>query len=273
MTVLIITIIILFLFIIIASSSDNSTAVTSKNVDSTSRKNSNKDQQSAPKAVSESIRSTEPSSTSHRSTPRSSSIPRTARRSNSSPTPTETQPPTTRIAASQIALKADWESYRRMVARKNIQALYHFTDRRNLPSIRQYGGLYSWSYCEEHHIEIPVRSSNDLSRELDVRRLLQDFVRLSFNPNQPMMYVAQKRGVDPFVLEISPEVIYWLHTKFSDINATSNNARVGPSLQDFININFPLALRGTWTTEEEKAAIQAEVLVKTMIPIQFIRNI
>jgi hypothetical protein len=88
-----------------------------------------------------------------------------------------------------------------------------------------------------------------------------------------MMYVAQGRGVVPVVLEISPEVIFWLHTQFSNVNATANNASIGSSIQDFKNINFPLALSGNWTTAEEKAFIQAEVLVKTKLPIQFIRNI
>jgi len=88
-----------------------------------------------------------------------------------------------------------------------------------------------------------------------------------------MMYVVQSRGVDPLILEISPEVIYWLETQFSDVNATANNANVGPSLQDFQRINFNLALQGNWQTPEEKAQIQAEVLVKMTIPIHFIRNI
>ncbi len=172
-----------------------------------------------------------------------------------------------------VPLKRDWQQFRQLVDEHKIQRLFHFTDRRNLESIRKHGGLFSWSYCDDHGITIPFPASNDLSKALDVRKGLQDFVRLSFNAHQPMMYVVQSRGVNPFVLEISPEVIYWLETQFSDINATSNGANVGPTIQDFQRINFTLAIPGNWTTPAEKALIQAEVLVKTKIPIQFIRNI
>lgn len=172
-----------------------------------------------------------------------------------------------------VALKSDWQQFQQLIDRHRIHTLFHFTDRRNIDSIRRHGALFSWSYCDHHGINIPVPASNDLSKALDLRKGLQDFVRLSFNPSQPMMYVAQSRGVIPFVLEISPEVIYWLETQFSDINATSNGANVGPTIQDFQRINFTLAIPGNWTTPAEKAQIQAEVLVKTKIPIDFIRNI
>jgi hypothetical protein len=181
--------------------------------------------------------------------------------------------PPTDTKASAVPRKPDWHDFEKLVVEKKITALYHFTDKRNIPSIKKHGALYSWSYCIANKITIPNSASNELSKSLDAWKGLEDFVRLSFNPSQPMMYVAKKKGVDPFILEIAPEVIYWLETQFSNVNATANNAIVGSFIQHFRNINFDFALQGNWNTPEEKAFIQAEVLVRTKLPIHFIRNI
>ena len=70
------------------------------------------------------------------------------------------------------------------------------------------------------------KGSSKLSRKLDQNKGLGDFVRLSFTPNHPMLYVALKeaRLVDPIVLEIDLSVILIPGTRFSDRNAA-------PSLQ------------------------------------------
>lgn len=42
-----------------------------------------------------------------------------------------------------------------------IRKLYHFTDRANLQSIIQHGGLYSWEDCAIKGIVIPRSGSNE----------------------------------------------------------------------------------------------------------------
>ena len=59
--------------------------------------------------------------------------------------------------------------------------MYHFTDRANIPSIKKHGGPYSWYTCEQKSIEIKMPGGNQLSRDLDLRYNLHDYVRLSFN--------------------------------------------------------------------------------------------
>ena len=68
-------------------------------------------------------------------------------------------------------------------------------------------------------------------------------------------------------------MIYWEETLFSDENATANSVIIGGGLDDFKRINFELAKSGLWQNEEEKKLIQAEVLVKSHIPLNFIKNI
>jgi len=147
-----------------------------------------------------------------------------------------------RIAERQRNWKTDWQAFQRVIAEKNITVLYHFTDRANLQSIRNNGGLYSWEYCEDNNIRITFPGGDDLSRSLDRRYNLENYVRLCFTKNHPMMYVAQKQGRinNPVILEIYPEVIYWKDTLFSDMNATKNGHTKGGTLQDFQRINLKL---------------------------------
>lgn len=61
--------------------------------------------------------------------------------------------------------KTNWEEY--------ITKLYHFTDRENLESIINHGGLLSWADCEDKAIGIAKPGGGVLSRSLDRRDGLQ----------------------------------------------------------------------------------------------------
>ena len=105
---------------------------------------------------------------------------------------------------------------------------------------------------------------------------LQDFVRLSFNQVHPMMYVAINDGriKYPVILEISTEVIFLYKTLYSNKNATDNTAKIGNSIEDFCRIDFTKAKTGIWGNDEnDKKLVQAEILVKTKVPLRYILNI
>ena len=173
--------------------------------------------------------------------------------------------------------KTDWQDYQNLLKQNGIGKLYHFTDRDNLASIIQHGGLYSWADCEEKGIQIAKPGGSSQSRDLDRRDGLQHFVRVSFVKEHPMMYVAMSDGriSNPVVLEIDPAVIYWQNSMYADRNATKNGAQVGKSLADFKNIHFNAikARKHFDLPEEEQSFFQAEVLVKNHIPLECITNI
>lgn len=173
----------------------------------------------------------------------------------------------------ESCLKHNWRDFEAIVIANRISRLYHFTDRANLDSILRLGGLFSWIDLQTKGIPISKPGGNILSRQLDTRKGLQDYVRLSFNANQPMMRVALEEGriQTPIILEVDPCVIYWESTKFSHINATDNNAMIGDDLASFRRIRFNMALRGSWTNYAEMKLVQAEVLVKNHIPLEFIK--
>jgi len=162
-----------------------------------------------------------------------------------------------------------------------IRALYHFTDSSNFNSIVQCGGLFSWFYCEKNGIGIERPGGSELSRDLDKQSSLENYVRMSFTKDHPMLYAARKDGrlVDPIILEIdlralllkapsfSPEA-----TCFSDRNATANGADIGTKVDHLKKVRLDLIRSGRWANDDEKGLLQAEVLIPEAVPGYLIRR-
>lgn len=176
-----------------------------------------------------------------------------------------------------MAYKNNYDEFKKLIEQHHITTLYHFTDRENLESIIKNGGLYSWADCEQKGISISKPGGSLDSRNLDKRDNLQNFVRVSFVREHPLMYVAMNDGriSNPVVLEIDPEVIYWQDSLYADRNATKNGALVGSSIDDFSQLHFNSfkAKKHFDLDADEQKFYQAEVLVKNHIPLQFIKNI
>lgn len=120
-------------------------------------------------------------------------------------------------------------------------SLYHFTDSRNIGSIKEHG-LHSWWRLLGKQIEFFPASTRE-SRNMDQRKGLHNYVRLCREPYHPMAYVAKNEGRIGYYqwLEIDESVVSWNSTKFSDINAVANNAEVGDDLKIFEESDDPQA--------------------------------
>ena len=175
--------------------------------------------------------------------------------------------------------KSNWLEFKAILDQYKITKLYHFTDRDNLESIIKNGGLYSWMDCDRMGIKIAKPGGGNLSRQLDCSRNLQDYVRVSFTPQHPMMYVAMQDGriSNPVILEIDPEVIFWKDSRYSNMNATIQRLppNIGNTLEDFKRIHFQSVKERKHfdLPEEEQPYFQAEILVKNYIPLEYIKNI
>lgn len=175
----------------------------------------------------------------------------------------------------QTKFKSDWQEYQSVIEKHNISTLYHFTDRANLKSIKQHDALFSWHHCVTNNIEIPVPGGNQLSRDLDTNKGLQNDVRVSFTRSHPMMFVQPIRNRNNIILELDTEVIFWNGTRYANKNATRNDVNVGSTLDDFNQLRFDLFKFPNHfsLSESDRPFYQGEILVPTKIPIQFIKNL
>ncbi len=175
--------------------------------------------------------------------------------------------------------KSNWQEFKAVLDEHKIVKLYHFTDRDNLESIIKNGGLYSWMDCERKGIKIAKPGGGSLSRDLDSGRKLENYVRLSFTTQHPMMYAAMTDGriSNPVILEIDIEAIYWADTIYSNMNAAKHTLKphIGGTISDFMQIHFQSvkARKHFDLPVEEQPYFQAEVLVKNFIPLEYIKNI
>ena len=158
---------------------------------------------------------------------------------------------------------------------KGVRCFYHFTDKQNYNSIRKYGGLLSWHYCKEHDIIIPNAGGDSLSRGLDIRQGLQDYVRLSFCNDHPMAYRKHQEGSELYLLKVSIDVAAFESARFSDRNAASNSFSCGSDLEHLKKVNINATQRSYVSRQEGEifSLHQAECMIKTFIPIEYIINI
>lgn len=162
---------------------------------------------------------------------------------------------------------------------EKVPMLYHFTDRRNLASIRELGGLYSLSKLNEMPVQIPAPGGNDWSHEADARKSLDTYVHLCFREAHPMEFTARQEGRirESIFLQVSPEVLKRDGVKFAaDV---SNKAGVSiRSLEEAVEIiDFEvLYTKMDWRDRKIQERLQKaekyEILVPDSIPLALIRN-
>ena len=170
--------------------------------------------------------------------------------------------------------KSNWQNFAEILRENNIYKFYHFTDRANLKSIREKGGLFSWHYCDNHDVFIPKTGGDTLSRDLDKSHKLHDYVRLSFCDDHPMQFRLSQSGYNLVILEVKIDVAFFENTRFSDINAADKKHNQGASLEDLKRVKFTATKRNYVRKEDPDFKFhQAEIMVKTWIPIEYITNI
>jgi hypothetical protein len=160
-----------------------------------------------------------------------------------------------------------------------ITLLYHFTDRRNLPMIRQHGGLFSMAHMRRRGITPPAAGGNDWSQDADTMFGMDRFVHLCFRNNHPMEYRAREAGriEDSIFLQVHPSVIYREGVRYTSdvankscvVAHTLDNAR---TLIDF----EVLYTRTNWSDSNIQRRLRdaekCEFLIPDFIDISLIRN-
>jgi hypothetical protein len=172
----------------------------------------------------------------------------------------------------------DLQHFLSEVVEKSAQhkCFYHFTDRRNLPSIRQHG-ILATAALRERQVSVVAMGGNDWSQDADKLFGMDQFVHLCFISDHPMAYLAKRDGRinDCVYLKIDPKIV--LHDGVLAVSGVSN--ATGAVHKPFGSIISELDLeviyqRTDWGKPEVqtrlKAAKKYEVLVPQCVPIQFV---
>ena len=162
---------------------------------------------------------------------------------------------------------------------KRIPQLFHFTDRRNLPLIRELGGLLPLATLRQMQIAIPAPGGNDWSHDADSAKGVDKYVHLCFRATHPMEFRAREDGriVDSIFLGVHPDVLLWNGVRFCpDI---SNKGGVDHCSIDEARDRIDYEVLYTWTDWNDPiikqrllAAEKCEILVPAKIPLDLIRN-
>ncbi|HOA82182.1 MAG TPA: DarT ssDNA thymidine ADP-ribosyltransferase family protein [Defluviitaleaceae bacterium] len=180
-----------------------------------------------------------------------------------------------KLKQQQDLYKCNVETYVDFLIENKIDRLYHFSNRQNLESIKK-NGICSISEMKRLGISSKY-SSSDGSRVIDSTKQLSEYVHLSYERDTPMLYIALAEGrlYDYVIFEITPDVIFYKETKFSNINAASNEAVISSDINFFLNLPFSSFHNKKYSclSDQAKKNYQAEVLVKNNIPTNQILNL
>ena len=112
---------------------------------------------------------------------------------------------------------------------KNSHGLRHFTDHRNIPSIRAVGLLRTAEIRRRGLATVPGGDATSLS--IDTHKGFDRYVRLGFLKGHPMAHIALQEGRIEQVrhVRVSPLVMLTPGVLISDRVATANDAVIKPS--------------------------------------------
>ena len=159
---------------------------------------------------------------------------------------------------------------------KQFNHFYHFTDKKNLDSIRARGLLCTRELRRLGIFANVVTGGDATSLASDAQNGIDQFVCLCFTTSHPTCYRASQRGVDPVYLWIDPDVIKEAGVKITD--APSNQNGVIPQAPSAALDNLHLDAIYEWIdwTEHPEAhdqriiAEKYEILVPKRIALAYI---
>lgn len=157
------------------------------------------------------------------------------------------------------------------------RCFYHFTDTRNLNSIKSHG-LLSLAELRNREIEIPCCGGNDWSHEADARHGLDGFVHLCLFDQHPMEYIVrvkEKRIQKSAFLKISTDVLSLDGVLFTAGVANKAGMKTLTLTEAVAEMDFEVVYtRTNWKDPEiqrrMRIAQKYELLVPTRVPLKHI---
>lgn len=158
---------------------------------------------------------------------------------------------------------------------------YHFTDERNLPSIKKHG-LYALSEHASLSIAPKCHGGDAQSHADDRLKGVDKFVHLCPIASHPMEFRAKESGrlKSTRFLEISSEILRVPGTMGCPTLTTKANAKILPIEKALDEIEFHILYAGYVDFSENPEfmkrhdlARRAEILIPKHVPVKYIRNL
>jgi hypothetical protein len=158
-----------------------------------------------------------------------------------------------------------------------VVELYHFTDTRNLPSIRARGGLYSMQLLKQMGVQGVIPGGNDWSLSADQIFGMDQYVHLCMRRNHPMEYRAKERGQIQRTLWLTIDAANIFNLEgvlFSYDVSNSSGVKICPLQEAAADIDYDILygradLRDPELQSRMSKAERCEILVPKYIPIQY----
>ncbi|MGZ5876015.1 MAG: DarT ssDNA thymidine ADP-ribosyltransferase family protein [Bradyrhizobium sp.] len=146
---------------------------------------------------------------------------------------------------------------------------YHFTDRKNLPLIRQHG-LLSTSELRRRGLLESVKTGGDAnSLHSDRMKGTDEYVCLCFTRNHPMAHIAMmdERKLDPVYLEINPQVIKLPNVMITSAPSNQTGTERVAVTAALAGLDLEVIYNRTeWSDADIRARLQAAEKYEILIP-------
>jgi len=158
-----------------------------------------------------------------------------------------------------------------------ITWLHHFTDIRNIPSIKKLGGLYSRERLREMGVEKLYTGGNQWSLDADELVDMHKYVHLCFRTNHAMEHIAKQDGRIERTLWLYIDAASVLRTKgvlYSYGVSNKRGMKICPIQEAVGDIDFQvLYTRMDWHDPEVYARLSqaelCEILVPDHVPLKY----
>lgn len=163
------------------------------------------------------------------------------------------------------------------IQRFQPKCFYHFTDLRNIPSIRKYG-LLSLVELAKQGIEGYYPGGNDWSHDADSFKGLDHFVHLCLHYRHPMEFIAREKGRinNTVFLPVSLDILGLDGVRFTE--GVSNKTGVcllhpekAYSDLDFEVLYSNLDYGNSCIKKRLDIAVKYELLVPNHIPLEYLK--
>lgn len=162
-----------------------------------------------------------------------------------------------------------------IIDKYKFDGIWHFTDKSNLGSIKEHGGLLSVAQAQEKKVAVPKPGGNEWSHDADRLKGVHQYVHLAFLDDHPMLYFAKNDGRinEPVWLKIDASVLLDPNVRFTcDVSNKAGVEILTPSEAvdaiDFEVLFTYLDWKDPEIQARRRVAIKSEILIPDFVPIE-----